>query len=180
MQVGEQYAIIISTNAGLWRYMPGDTVRFTSVRPFRVQVSGRTKSFINAFGEELIVDNADRGIEAACAATGAVVSEYTAAPVYMEGDARGGHEWAIEFEQEPSSLTDFMGTLDATLRSLNSDYDAKRRGDMALLAPVVHILEHGTFHAWLRGRGKLGGQHKVPRLSNDRVLLESLLAPVQA
>lgn len=173
-----QYAIIISTNAGLWRYMPGDTVRFSSTRPYRIQVSGRTKSFINAFGEELIVENADRGIEAACQATGAIVSEYTAAPVYMEGEARGGHEWAIEFEQAPDALEHFTEVLDATMRAVNSDYDAKRRGDMALLMPVVHAVERGTFHAWLRERGKLGGQNKMPRLCNDRVLLESLLAPV--
>lgn len=174
------YVLVISTNGGLWRYMPGDTVRFTSVKPYRIQVSGRTKSFINAFGEELIVDNADRGIVEACAATGAEVSEYTAAPIFMEGDARGGHEWAIEFAQRPEDLERFIDVLDGTMRALNSDYDAKRRGDMALRRPVVHALERGTFHAWMRQRGKLGGQNKVPRLCNDRVLLESILAPVGA
>jgi GH3 auxin-responsive promoter len=179
VKIDVQYAIIISTNAGLWRYMPGDTVRFSSTRPYRILVSGRTKSYINAFGEELIVENADRGIEAACSATGAVVNEYTAAPVYMDDDARGGHEWAIEFEQSPGSLEHFAEVLDATMRGLNSDYDAKRRGDMALRMPVVHAVERGTFHAWLRERGKLGGQNKMPRLCNDRVLLESLLAPIQ-
>ncbi len=174
------YALVISTNGGLWRYMPGDTVRFTSVKPYRIQVSGRTRSFINAFGEELIVDNADRGIEAACKATGAVVSEYTAAPIYMEGDARGGHEWAIEFERPPDNLDRFIDALDGAMRALNSDYDAKRRGDMALRRPVMHVLERGTFHAWMRQRGKLGGQNKVPRLCNDRALIESILAPVSA
>ena len=169
------YALVISTNAGLWRYMPGDTVRFTSVKPHRVQVSGRTRSFINAFGEELIVDNADRGIEAACRATGAVVSDYTAGPVYMDGNARGGHEWAIEFERPPGDMAQFVQVLDDTMRGLNSDYDAKRRGDMALRAPVVHAVAPGTFHAWMKARGKLGGQHKVPRLSNDRSYLDTLL-----
>jgi hypothetical protein len=174
------YVLVISTNGGLWRYMPGDTVRFTSVRPYRIQVSGRTKSFINAFGEELIVDNADRGIEAACAATGAIVREYTAAPIYMAEDARGGHEWAIEFERAPEDLGRFTEAMDDAIRAVNSDYDAKRRGDMALRRPVVHSLDHGTFHAWMRRRGKLGGQNKVPRLSNDRALIESILAPVPA
>ena len=180
VEPGVQYALVISTNAGLWRYMPGDTVRFTSVKPYRIQVSGRTKSFINAFGEELIVENADRGIEAASRATGAVVSEYTAAPIYMEAGASGGHEWVIEFAHPPVSLDLFIDTMDTTMRSLNSDYDAKRRGDMALRRPVVHSVEPGTFHAWMRQRGKLGGQNKVPRLSNDRVLIESILAPVPA
>ena len=180
VEPGTDYALVISTNAGLWRYMPGDTVRFTSVKPFRLQVSGRTRSFINAFGEELIVDNADRGIEAACRATGAVVAEYTAAPIYMQGDARGGHEWAIEFERPPDDMERFVDELDAAMRAMNSDYDAKRRGDMALRRPVAHRLERGTFHAWMRRRGKLGGQNKVPRLSNDRALIESILFPAHA
>ncbi|MCW5899312.1 MAG: GH3 auxin-responsive promoter family protein [Flavobacteriales bacterium] len=177
VEEGGNYALVISTNGGLWRYMPGDTVRFTSVKPYRIQVSGRTRSFINAFGEELIVDNADRAIEAACRATGAVVNEYTAGPVYMDGGARGGHEWAIEFERAPADLDGFIQALDKELRTLNSDYDAKRRGDMALRPPVVHKLPIGTFHAWMKERGKLGGQHKVPRLSNDRSYLEAILAP---
>lgn len=180
VEEGVSYAIVISTNGGLWRYMPGDTVRFTSTKPYRVQVSGRTRSFINAFGEELIVENADRGIEAACAATGAVVSEYTAAPIYMGDDARGGHEWVIEFEQLPDELAAFTRVLDDTMRALNSDYDAKRRGDMALRSPVLHSVAPGTFYAWMKQRGKLGGQNKVPRLSNDRSILEGLLAPVEA
>ena len=174
------YAIIISTNGGLWRYMPGDTVRFTSVKPYRIQVSGRTRSFINAFGEELIVENADRGIGSACEATGATVNEYTAAPVYMDDSARGGHEWVIEFARPPEHLDQFTQVLDRTMRELNSDYDAKRRGDMALRTPVVHAVPPGTFYAWMKQRGKLGGQNKVPRLCNDRNILESLLVPIIA
>lgn len=174
------YAIVISTNGGLWRYMPGDTVRFTSVKPYRIQVSGRTRSFINAFGEELVVENADKGIETACRATGAVVNEYTAAPVYMDAEARGGHEWVIEFSTPPDDIGAFVQVLDGTMRSINSDYDAKRRGDMALRAPIVHGVPAGTFYAWMKQRGKLGGQNKVPRLSNDRSLIDSLLAPVPA
>ena len=160
--------------------MPGDTVRFTSTKPYRVQVSGRIKSFINAFGEELAVENADKGIEAACLATGAVVNEYTAGPVYMDAEARGGHEWIIEFNTPPADLDAFVQVMDGRMRSINSDYDAKRRGDMALRPPVVHAVPAGTFYAWMKQRGKLGGQHKVPRLCNDRQLLESLLAPVPA
>ena len=175
VEVGVQYALVISTNSGLWRYMPGDTVRFSSVKPYRIQVSGRTKSFINAFGEELIVDNADRGMEAACAATGAVISEYTAGPVYMDEAARGGHEWVVEFATPPDDLARFVHVMDATMRAHNSDYDAKRKGDMALRPPVVHHVAPGTFHVWLKQRGKLGGQNKVPRLSNDRVIVESIL-----
>lgn len=180
VELGEQYVLVISTNGGLWRYMPGDTIRFTSVKPYRIQVSGRTRSFINAFGEELIVENADRGIEEACKATGAVVTEYTAGPIYMEGDAKGGHEWVIEFDVMPTDLVQFVTVLDSTMRVSNSDYDAKRRGDMALLLPVVHAVPSGTFHAWMKQRGKLGGQNKVPRLSNDRSYLEELLQRTSA
>jgi hypothetical protein len=175
VEAGEQYALVISTNGGLWRYMPGDTVRFTSVKPYRVQVSGRTKSFINAFGEELIVENADRGVEAACAATGATVAEYTAAPIYMDEHAKGGHEWLVEFGRPPEDMARFVQVLDDTMRQLNSDYDAKRRGDMALRAPLMHVMPPGSFHHWLKQRGKLGGQNKIPRLSNDRSFVEALL-----
>lgn len=179
VEVGQQYVMVISTNGGLWRYTPGDTVRFTCVKPYRIQVSGRTRSFINAFGEELIVDNADRGIEEACKATGAVVSEYTAGPVYMDASAKGSHEWVVEFSTPPDSMEHFVEELDTALRSVNSDYDAKRKADMALLFPIVHSMPSGTFHAWMRQRGKLGGQNKVPRLSNDRSYLEELLKFVQ-
>lgn len=180
VEVDVPYAIVISTNGGLWRYMPGDTVRFTSRKPYRIQVSGRIKSFINAFGEELVVENADKGIEAACQATGAVVNEYTAGPVYMDAGARGGHEWIIEFSTPPVDLDTFVQEMDRTMRAINSDYDAKRRGDMALGPPRVHAVSAGTFYAWMKQRGKLGGQHKVPRLCNDRHLIESLLAPIPA
>lgn len=180
VEAGEEYALVISTNAGLWRYMPGDTVRFTSVNPYRIQVSGRTRSFINAFGEELIVDNADRGIECACQVTGAVVSDYTAGPVYMDDMARGGHEWAVEFEQEPEDMDLFITVLDRTIRGLNSDYDAKRSTDTVLQRPVVHAMPQGAFHQWMKMRGKLGGQNKVPRLCNDRLILDQLLLTIHA
>ena len=144
VEVDKQYAIVISTNAGLWLYVPGDTVRFSSVKPYRFRVSGRTRSFVNAFGEELIVENADRGIEAACEATGAVVNEYTAGPVFMGADARGGHEWVIEFERPPEDMATFTEALDRRLRELNTDYDAKRRGDMAIAAPRVHAVRQGS------------------------------------
>ncbi len=175
VEVGCQYALVVSTNAGLWRYMPGDTVRFTSVRPYRIQVSGRIRSYINAFGEELIVENADRAIEAACRAHGAVVQEYTAGPIHQDDSGRGGHEWLIEFERTPADLDAFVATLDGTLREVNSDYDAKRTGDRILARPLVHALPTGTFHEWMKRRGKLGGQHKVPRLANDRSYVEQLL-----
>lgn len=175
VEEGRQYALVISTNAGLWRYMPGDTVRFTSIRPYRIQVSGRTRSYINAFGEELIVDNADRAIEAAARATGAIVNEYTAAPIHMQRSGSGGHEWAVEFEKVPEHMEAFIEALDNTLRQLNSDYDAKRKGNMVLAPPVLHVLPSGTFHAWMKERGRSGGQNKVPRLSNERIHLEAIL-----
>ena len=177
---GEQYAIVISTNAGLWRYMPGDTVRFTSINPYRIQVSGRTRSFINAFGEELIVENADHAIAEASRTTGAIVNDYTAAPVYMEHQARGGHEWIIEFERAPEDIEVYIDHLDSALRAVNSDYDAKRRGDMALRRPTVHAMPSGTFYQWMKGMDKLGGQNKVPRLCNDRSIVERLLAAMVA
>lgn len=175
VEEGEDYALVISTNAGLWRYMPGDTVRFTSTNPYRIQVSGRTRSFINAFGEELIVENAERGIERACEVCHAVVSDYTAGPVFMDHTARGGHEWVIEFERAPDDMERFVDVLDRTLRELNTDYDAKRSTNTVLQRPLVHAVPQGTFHQWMKLRGKLGGQHKVPRLANDRHILEQLL-----
>ena len=175
VELGKNYAMVISTNGGLWRYILGDTVRFTSLSPYRVQVSGRTKHFINAFGEELIVENAEEGLAAACAATGAVIKEYSAAPVYITKNESGAHEWIIEFEKEPSSMDNFIETMDKKLKELNSDYEAKRHKDMALRSPIVHIARENLFYEWLKSKGKLGGQNKVPRLSNNRIYLEELL-----
>jgi len=174
VELNKNYALIITTNAGLWRYMIGDTVRFTSLAPYRIQITGRTKHFINAFGEELIIDNAERALDKACRYTGAVVRDYTAGPVYFSGDDAGGHEWLIEFEQKPAEFDRFVDLLDETLRTLNSDYDAKRFKDMALRHPQVHILPDGTFLRWMKKRGKLGGQHKVPRLANTREYLDAI------
>lgn len=176
VELGKNYALIISTNGGLWRYLVGDTIQFVSLAPYRIRVSGRTKSFINAFGEELIVDNSDNAIAAACAATGAVVNDYTAAPIYFSDAGSGGHEWLIEFEVEPDSREKFVTILDETLKKINSDYEAKRHKDMALRLPVVHVMPPDTFCEWLKSKGKLGGQHKVPRLNNDRRLLEEIMA----
>lgn len=169
------YAMIISTNAGLWRYVIGDTIRFTTLAPFRIKITGRTKSFINTFGEELMVQNAELAIAEACRLTGASVSEYTAGPVYMDSNAQGGHEWLFEFESAPADLERFVDILDDTLRAVNSDYDAKRSGNMAILRPIVHEMPRGTFYAWMKQRGKLGGQHKVPRLANNRNYIDQLL-----
>jgi hypothetical protein len=163
----------------LWRYKIGDTIKFTSLDPYRIKISGRTKHFINAFGEELIIENAETAIIAACQKTGAIISNFTAAPIYFEGKNRGGHEWAIEFAQEPNSLETFTQILDNTLREVNSDYDAKRQNDLALQAPSVHAVPTGIFHQWLRSKGKLGGQNKVPRLSNSREYLEEILALIK-
>jgi hypothetical protein len=176
VELHKSYALVISTNSGLWRYIIGDTVRFTSLYPFRVKVSGRTKHFINAFGEEVIVENAEVAITEACNKTGAIVSDFTAGPVYMGDSTRGRHEWIIEFSKEPDDRTVFFSVLDDTLRQVNSDYDAKRYKDMALLPPLIHCVPSGTFYTWMGRRDKLGGQNKVPRLSNDRVYLEEILS----
>ncbi|MCF3110570.1 GH3 auxin-responsive promoter family protein [Niabella sp. CC-SYL272] len=170
------YAPVISTNGGLWRYLLGDTIRFISKDPFKIIVSGRVRHFINAFGEEVIIDNTDKAIQIACKETGAVVNDYTAAPVYFSDAGNGGHEWLIEFEKVPERLDRFIECLDAALQSINSDYEAKRHKDIALKMPIVHALPKGFFIDWLHHLGKLGGQHKVPRLSNDRHTLEAVLA----
>jgi len=175
VELGKNYAPIISTNGGLWRYLLGDTVQFTSLAPFRIKVSGRLKHYMNAFGEEVIVDNTDKAIAIASDKTVAVVNDYTAAPVYFSEASNGAHEWLIEFEREPQSLEVFTKELDTALKTLNSDYEAKRYKDIALRMPVVHSLNKGTFNEWLRSKGKLGGQHKVPRLSNERKFLEEIL-----
>lgn len=174
-KVGKTYSLVISTSSGLWRYQIGDTVQFTSIRPYKIKIAGRTKHFINVFGEEVMVDNTDRAIAETCKKTGAVVSDYTVAPIFLEGNKKGGHEWLIEFEKTPADLKEFTFLLDECLRSLNSDYDAKRFKDIALRLPAVHSLPQGTFYNWLKSKGKLGGQNKVPRLANDRKLIEEIL-----
>ncbi len=174
VETGVNYAIVISTNGGLWRYIIGDTITFTSLIPHRFRISGRTKHFINAFGEEVIIDNAERALDSACKGTGAIISEYTAGPVYMGTSSRGSHEWLIEFEKEPEDLGLFTDILDTTLKSINSDYEAKRFRDINLVKPVVRPLPQGTFNRWLKSKNKLGGQNKVPRLSNTREYIEEL------
>ena len=175
VQPGVNYALVISTNGGLWRYIVGDTIQFTETLPYRFQITGRTKHFINAFGEEVIVDNADKAITEASNRTQAQIREYHAAPVFMNENQKGGHEWIIEFVHAPEDSHRFAIVLDETLRAINSDYDAKRTNNMALLPPVIHAVRSGTFEEWMRQRGKLGGQNKVPRLSNERAYLEQLL-----
>ena len=175
VELGKNYAVVITTNAGLWRYKIGDTVRFTSTNPYRIKISGRTKHFINAFGEEVIVENADTALTRACEATNAILTDYTAGPVYMDNAKAGCHEWLIEFSKEPENQELFNEILDKTIRENNSDYDAKRYKNMVLQPPRVQVLPQGTFYEWMRSRGKLGGQHKVPRLSNSRIYLEEIL-----
>lgn len=168
------YAIVITTNSGLWRYQIGDTVRFTSVDPYRIRVTGRTKHHINVFGEELIIENADQAIARACEVTRAEVIDYTVAPVFMEGKEKGAHEWMIEFRRQPGDINAFNKVLDETLQSLNSDYEAKRTNNMTLNPPVVNVAPENLFYDWLKKEDKLGGQHKIPRLSNQRIYLEEL------
>lgn len=175
VELDKNYALVINTNGGLWRYIVGDTIRFTSLDPYRIKVSGRLKHYINAFGEEVIVDNADQAIAAACKQTGAVVTDYTAAPVYMTGDNNGTHEWIIEFDHLPCPLDEFTEKLDKALQAVNSDYEAKRHKDIALRMPIVHRMPINGFNTWLKDKGKLGGQHKIPRLSNDRKYLEQMM-----
>jgi GH3 auxin-responsive promoter len=175
VELDKNYALVISTTGGLWRYLIGDTVIFTSINPYKIKVSGRLKHYMNAFGEEVIVDNTDKAIAIACEKTNAMVSDYTAAPVYFSQNNNGAHEWLIEFEKVPNNITAFTYELDNALKDVNSDYEAKRHKDIALRLPIVHILPVGTFNEWLRSKGKLGGQHKVSRLSNDRIILEEVL-----
>lgn len=176
VEEGKNYGLIISTNGGLWRYVLGDTIQFISLNPFRIIVSGRLKSYINAFGEELIIDNSDKAIAIASRNTGAIVNDYTAAPVYFSDERNGAHEWLIEFSKAPEDFSLFVEELDKGLKEQNSDYEAKRYKDIALGMPVVHAIKEGVFSQWLKSKGKLGGQHKVPRLSNDRTHLEEILA----
>ena len=174
VKLNKNYALVISTNGGLWRYLVGDTIQFTHLKPYRIRVSGRLKHFINAFGEEVIVDNADKAIVMAANRSGAVVNDYTAAPVYFGDHSNGAHEWLIEFELEPASLAFFSEELDRALKELNSDYEAKRHKDLNLTLPVLRAVPVGTFNKWLKSKNKLGGQNKVPRLSNSREYIEDL------
>ena len=176
VQTGKNYAMVISTSSGLWRYMIGDTVRFTSVNPYKFVITGRTKFFINAFGEELIVDNAEKGLAEACRVTGAEVLEYTAAPVYMDDNGKCRHQWLVEFTKKPDNLQHFADVLDKTLQEINSDYEAKRYKDITLQKLELVEARKGLFHEWLAMKGKLGGQHKVPRLSNNRSHIDEMLA----
>lgn len=174
---GVNYAMIITTNGGLWRYMIGDTVSFTSTNPYKIKITGRTKQYINAFGEEVIVDNAEGALHAACTTCGATVAEYTVAPVFMEGRAKGCHQWLIEFSiMPPCGVEAFVSALDSELCTLNSDYGAKRDNNSTLTAPTITVAPVGTFMRWFDIRGKVGGQNKVPRLSNDRAYIDELLA----
>lgn len=176
VETGRNYAMLISTSSGLWRYMIGDTVRFTGKDPYKFVITGRTKFFINAFGEELIVDNAEVGLAEACRQTGAQVLEYTAAPVFMDGEGKCRHQWLVEFAKEPADIALFARILDETLQHVNSDYEAKRYKDITLQPLELVAARKGLFHDWLASKGKLGGQHKVPRLSNNRTHIEEMLA----
>lgn len=174
VELEKNYAIVISTNGGLWRYLVGDTIRFTSLHPFRVKVSGRLKQYINAFGEEVIADNTDKAISEACIEFGVTIKDYTAAPIYMSDHSGGAHEWLIEFEDNPNNMEAFTIALDKNLQAVNSDYEAKRYKNIALSLPQITAVKKGCFHEWLKRKGKLGGQHKVPRLSNERKFIEAL------
>lgn len=175
VEPGINYAMIISTSCGLWRYLIGDTVQFSQKDPYKFRITGRTKHFINAFGEELIVDNAEKGLARACAATGAQISDYSAAPVFMDANAKCRHQWLIEFSRMPNDLAQFSRILDDTLQEVNSDYEAKRQNNLALQPLEVIVARPNLFHDWLDQKGKLGGQHKVPRLSNTREYIEEML-----
>ena len=179
VELDENYAMVISTNAGLWRYIIGDTVKFTNKYPFKIKITGRTKHFINAFGEEVIIDNAEQAIQIACKHTGAIITEYTAGPVFMNENQKGAHQWIIEFEKEPKDLDHFITVLDNSLKTLNSDYEAKRHRNLTLEKPRVVVAPKGTFYKWMKKRGKVGAQNKIPRLSNNRKYLDELLDMLQ-
>lgn len=175
VETEKNYALVISTGSGLWRYMIGDTIMFTSTSPYRIIVTGRTSQYINVFGEELMVSNTDKAISIACEKTKSSVKEYTVAPVFMNNSNTGGHEWFIEFNSPPNNINTFVEILDNSLKSLNSDYEAKRTNNLTINYPIIHIAKNGTFYEWLNSRKQLGGQHKIPRLSNKRDILEELL-----
>ncbi|HAB28958.1 MULTISPECIES: GH3 auxin-responsive promoter family protein [Xanthomarina] len=175
VETDKNYAVVITTNAGLWRYKIGDTVRFTSTNPYRIKVSGRTKHHINAFGEELIIENAEDALKKVCKKTKAEIVDYTAAPIFMKGKEKGAHEWLIEFKKPPTDINYFNELFDNALKALNSDYEAKRYNNMTLNKPTIHIAREQLFYDWLKQNNKLGGQHKVPRLSNNRDYMDALL-----
>ncbi|MFB1002971.1 MAG: GH3 auxin-responsive promoter family protein [Bacteroidia bacterium] len=175
VEIGKKYAVVLNTNAGLWRYQLGDTIEFTSRNPFRIKITGRTKSFINAFGEELMVENAEKAMTIAQQKTGAVVSEFTAAPVYLKGKKKGRHQWLIEFNTEPESLEYFADVLDQELCNANSDYESKRKGNMVLERLEMVVCKPQTFYKWLKRKQKLGGQHKIPKLCNNRKIIEEII-----
>jgi hypothetical protein len=175
VQKNRNYVMVISTNAGLWRYIIGDTIKFTSLYPHKIIITGRTKHFINAFGEELIIDNAEKALKIACEKTQSLITDYTAAPIFISSEKKGTHEWLIEFEKEPQNIEYFTILLDNALMSLNSDYETKRYKNITLDVPVIKSLARGVFYRWLESKGKLGGQNKVPRLSNNRRYVDELL-----
>ena len=172
----KNYAVVISTNGVLWRYLIGDTVKFTSLSPYKIRITGRTKHHINVFGEELIIENAEEALKLACKKTNSTITEYTVGPIFMDGKKQGSHEWVIEFAKAPQNLKYFTELLDNALKSINSDYEAKRYNNMTLVMPKIHSVKKGLFYSWLKKKGKLGGQHKVPRLSNKRDFIEELLS----
>ena len=176
VKLNKNYAIVITTNSGLWRYLIGDTIKFVSLKPYRIKITGRTKHFINVFGEELIIENAEDALKKVCKKTKAEIIDYTVAPIFMDGKSKGAHEWIIEFKKPPKNIDYFTELLDNALKSINSDYESKRYHDMTLTMPKVHQAKKGLFYTWLKQKGKLGGQHKVPRLSNNRDFIEELLA----
>ncbi len=175
VRTGVNYAMLITTSGGLWRYRIGDVVEFTSTAPYRIRIAGRTRHYINAFGEEVVVDNAEQAVARACAATGAEIADYSVAPVFMDGRTKGAHQWVIEFRRPPDDLGKFAQVLDEALQSVNSDYEAKRFRDTTLRSPVIEVVREGTFMRWMTLQGKVGGQNKVPRLFNDRTFVEQLL-----
>ncbi len=174
VELNKIYALVITTNSGLWRYKIGDTIRFTSIKPYRIKVAGRTKHFINVFGEELIIENAEEALKKTALTHKVDILDYTAGPVFMEGKEKGAHEWVIEFKEPPDSIEAFAKSLDDNLRSLNSDYDAKRYNDITLNMLKINVAQKGLFYNWLKQNEKLGGQHKIPRLSNERKYIEEL------
>lgn len=174
--IGVNYAVVITTVGGLWRYIIGDTVAFTDTKPYKFKITGRTKLFINAFGEELVIENAESAIAIASKETAAIVTDYSAGPIYLSNQGNAGHEWLIEFSKEPTSFEDFIRILDSALKRANEDYQAKRQGDIVIKLPKVISVPKNTFHDWLKSKGKLGGQNKVPRLSNDRMVIEEIKA----